>query len=206
MDQHVSMADRQKSVAVASQITAEADSTRARQVAAADLATEPGVGTSSAGATPGRPTLATVAEGLPATRSTRPTDRAGSDAARAAGVAREVATNRDGGLAPSTAPLARRPAPAVASAAAPQRASSQPASAATGPWKLQLGAFGIPGNAEALWSRVKGRPELSGHPRLLASSGKLTRLLATEYASQGEAAAACTKLKAGGFTCLATRN
>lgn len=223
MDQHVSMADRQKSVAVASQITADANSTRATQVAAADLAADPNAGVSAVGAGSTRPALATVAEGAPVFRPTRQiaqdsatvrasrpapaaTDRAGSDAARAAGAARDVASNRDSAPISSSVPPVRRSPPAVTSMVPPQRTPSQSASAAAGPWKLQLGAFGVPGNAEALWSRVKGRPELGGHPRLLAPSGKLTRLLATGFASQGDAAAACAKLKAGGFTCLATRD
>jgi hypothetical protein len=209
MDQHVSMADRQKSVAVASRITAEADSTRARQVAASDLAPMPGARTG-----PVRPNLTTVTDGpppvpsaLPAGASTvRPKltakDRAGHEAARAASVARDVSANRSD--QPAASPDRRGP-PVKAAATTPQRPVQAPP-AATGPWNLQLGAFGVPGNAQALWTRVKGRPELAGRGKQLAPSGKLTRLLATGFASQSDATAACAKLKSGGFTCLATRD
>ncbi|MFC3213958.1 SPOR domain-containing protein [Novosphingobium panipatense] len=62
------------------------------------------------------------------------------------------------------------------------------------------------GNAETLWSRLKGRPELAGHPRALVRVGKLTKLQATGFASRAEASAACARLSAGGFTCLPSRD
>ncbi|MBN8486019.1 MAG: SPOR domain-containing protein, partial [Sphingomonadales bacterium] len=65
----------------------------------------------------------------------------------------------------------------------------------------QLGAFGQPGNADALWSRVKGRPELAGKPRLNVKAGTVTRLQAGGFSTEGEARAACGKLKAAGFDC-----
>ena len=76
---------------------------------------------------------------------------------------------------------------------------------ATGPWRVQLGAFSVAGNADTLWNRVKGRPELSGHDRIVGSSGKLTTLQAGGFASASDAKAACDRLKAGGFQCLVTR-
>jgi len=187
MDQHVSMADRQKSVAVATQIAAASESNLARQVAASDLATEP------ASTPPSRPIVAAAAP--PVARPSYPavagSDRAGADAARADRAARDV------GVPPAPKPEKRPALP---------RETPAPALRASGPWRLQLGAFGVPGNAEALWSRVKGRPELAGHGKLLTPSGKLTKLQAGGFASQAEAGAACAKLKAGGFTCLATRD
>ena len=36
-----------------------------------------------------------------------------------------------------------------------------------GKWRVQLGAFGVAGNAEAMWNRVRSRPEIAGHPRLV---------------------------------------
>jgi hypothetical protein len=204
MDQHVPMADRQKSVAVAAQIAAESDSARARQVASADLAPDAAVS-------------APRDAGIPARAPSRPrvaaSDRAGNDAVRAAIAAEDVTgdrlpvyartTTRGGSSATMAAP-ARRPTPAPATPT--RRAPVQAPTSAAGPWKLQLGAFGVPGNADSLWARVKGRAELAGHARQLAPAGKLTRLLATGFASQGDANAACAKLKSGGFACLATRD
>ncbi|HZF46807.1 MAG TPA: SPOR domain-containing protein, partial [Sphingomonadaceae bacterium] len=77
--------------------------------------------------------------------------------------------------------------------------------AATGPWKLQLGAFGVKGNAEKLWARLSVRPELSGRQRLLVPAGKVTKLLAGGFASRAEADRACAKLMAAGQECLVTQ-
>lgn len=77
---------------------------------------------------------------------------------------------------------------------------------ASGRWRVQLGAFSVRANADALWNTVKRRPELSGHPRINAGSGKVTRLLAGGFGSEAEAAHACSRLSASGFNCLVIRN
>jgi hypothetical protein len=64
----------------------------------------------------------------------------------------------------------------------------------------------VPGNAEALWSRVRNRPELAGHGQLLVSAGRLTKLQAGGFASSAEAQAACRRLSAAGFACIPARN
>ena len=110
---------------------------------------------------------------------------------------------------PAATPLADaqpRPAPAPAPSADETTAPTHaPAHAASGPWKIQLGAFGVPANAEALWARAKGRPEIAGHPRALVPTGKVRRLLATGY-SEGAAHAACAKLTAAGLVCIVTKD
>jgi hypothetical protein len=70
---------------------------------------------------------------------------------------------------------------------------------------LQLGAFSVPGNAERAWSQVAGKAALSGKVKVLQPAGKLTRLFASGWATQGAAEAACASLKAGGQACLVTR-
>ena len=196
MDQHVTMADRQKSIAVAERIAAETQATRNRQVAAADLAP-----------VPGEPRIEArdVAQAAIPARSSPPrrpaiavSDRAGRDADRAASAAQEVRTR------PAPAIVDEPVRPAAPPMASPTKAPARPP--ASGPWRLQLGAFGVAGNAEALWSRVKGRPELAGHSRLLVPAGKLTKLQAGGFATQAEASAACAKLRSSGLTCLATRD
>ena len=82
---------------------------------------------------------------------------------------------------------------------------SAPASASGGNWRIQRGAFGVPGNAEALWAKLKGRPEIAGHAQQLVPTGKVTRLMAAGYSQEG-AAAACHKLTAQGISCLPARD
>ena len=94
---------------------------------------------------------------------------------------------------PHTAP-APRPV-----AAAPVHSTSP---AASGTWRVQLGAFGQKANADALWGKVQHRPEIAGHPRMDVGSG-VARLLAGGY-SEAEANHACAALKAAGLTCLVT--
>lgn len=103
------------------------------------------------------------------------------------------------------APQAATPKPRAQPAAASQRPAAPPPRV-SGPWRVQLGAFGVAGNAETLWSRIKGRPELSGHPRMLVPAGKLTKLQAAGFPSKADADAACARLSAGGFGCIATRD
>ncbi|ATY30757.1 SPOR domain-containing protein [Sphingomonas psychrotolerans] len=77
----------------------------------------------------------------------------------------------------TTRPVPARPAPV---AAAPVR---------DGGWRVQLGAFGDPGNARKLWSQVGGR--FPGRQPYFVKTGGLTRLLVGPYASRTAAAAAC---------------
>ena len=104
------------------------------------------------------------------------------------------------------------PAPASAPAPVPVRAAPvpqpQPASVrpvTSGPWKVQLGAFGVPGNAAKLWNKLSGRPEIAGRDKIEKKAGALTILLAGGYASRAEAAAACSALKRSGQDCLVTK-
>ena len=89
-----------------------------------------------------------------------------------------------------------RPA-TVAATAAPR--------AGNGPWKVQLGAFAVDGNAERLWARLSGRAELVGASRILEPSGRVTKLLAGGYSSQADAQKACSALKRSGQECIVTR-
>ncbi|OJW72247.1 MAG: sporulation protein [Sphingomonadales bacterium 63-6] len=145
-----------------------------------------------------------------AVRQAMAADGTDSPATAGADYARPVAV----ASAPKPAPApAAKPAPKPA--AQPAQVAAQPAPkpaarpaqvvAATGPWKLQLGAFGVKGNAEKLWAQLSTRPELSGRQRILVPSGKVTKLLAGGFASRAEADRACAKLKAAGQECLVTQ-
>jgi cell division septation protein DedD len=98
------------------------------------------------------------------------------------------------------------PRPAVVAAAPALRAAPAPDAGSSGPWRLQLGAFSVPGNADALWARLKDRPELAGHSRQSTSTGRLSKLYAAGFASQSAAQGACSRLTSAGFACLVTRN
>lgn len=196
MDQHIPLEQRQQSVALASQIAASTQANRERDVASADLGTTlPRVHGTQKGvpSTPPAP----ASQPAPATAGADFTLPGKTVAARAPEPAPPVTARP----APAEPPA---PKPAVASAPKPPAVSApKPAS---GPWRVQLGAFGVPGNADALWNRVKGRPELSGHAKVLEPAGRLTKLQAGGFASREDAQAACSRLTAAGFACIPVKN
>jgi cell division septation protein DedD len=207
MDQHIPLEQRQQSVALAQELSQQAEATRARQLASAGLGNSiPGSPTPpppvevnsqpapviTAQSVP--PRIATMRTVPSATQSSSPRE-AGADFTRPKPAA-PVKTAKSPAIAatPRTAPA---PAP---------RAAAVPAPASSGSWRIQLGAFGIAGNAEALWNRVKSRPEVSGHAKALVPGGSVTRLQATGYASEDAAKSACSRLTSAGFDCRVVRN
>ncbi len=249
MDQHIPLDQRQQSVVVASELAANAEATRARQIAATDL----GVRDQSARPvlTPPRVVDANQSMGMPAVREPAVTPEmaasadahvrgspqgSGADYARprvpalsgmldqatsqppaqpVPPVVTAVRTASRPSLPPAPAALAR-PAPARV-AAAPARVAVAPARVAAdlaaaprpvsaGDWRVQLGAFGVAANADRLWAKVRGRPELAGHARRNEPAGRLIKLQATGFASQADAQAACSRLASAGVTCLPVRD
>jgi len=206
MDQHIPLADRQKAVALAAQLATETEATRDRQLAAADMNVAPG-------ARPAPPPPPSVR------KPSLANDAAAAAAKAAAAAAAEEASkgkpspkfagadftlDNPSGKAVMPPPLRT---PKATAKPMPAPAPSSPLRApASGAWRVQLGAFGVPGNAEALWARVKGRPELAGHGKLLVPTGKVTKLQAGGFASQADAAGACARLKASGLSCLVVRD
>ncbi|WP_261295897.1 SPOR domain-containing protein, partial [Sphingomonas hylomeconis] len=85
----------------------------------------------------------------------------------------------------------------AAAAPRPARPEPRPAPAApvaaSGSWRVQLGAFGDPGNARRLWGQVAGR--FAGRQPYYVKSGALTRLLVGPYGSSAEASRACAAVK-----------
>jgi cell division septation protein DedD len=67
---------------------------------------------------------------------------------------------------------------------------------------VQLGAFGVAANADRMWGQLAGHSALAGTKKTLVPAGKITRLLATGFASQGEADRACATLKREGKACV----
>lgn len=102
----------------------------------------------------------------------------------------------------SPAPKASPSAPVATAAAKPAPAPAGPAAQPTvrdGGWRVQLGAFGDAGNARNLWAKVGGR--FAGRQPFYVKAGTVTRLQVGPFASQGEAAKACS----GVNPCIAVR-
>ena len=184
MDEYISLEERQEAQALATTLKTQAETARTRELAAVDLAL--GADKPSISLTNPKPT-----------EMSGPTD-AGADYTIAAAPSRTVATR-----SPAAAPIEM--------VATTTGAVSRPASLNSGavrqdgPWKVQLGAFGVAGNAERLWAKLSGRSAVAGRKRLLIKSGNLTVLSAGGYSDRGEAEAACKSLKRGGQDCLVTR-
>jgi len=102
------------------------------------------------------------------------------------------------GLPPAPAPITIATAPKPPVAAAPTVATQRK----QGNWRVQLGAFGVAANADRLWGQLGNHAALSGTRKSLVPSGNLTRLLATGFASEAEAARACAALKREGKACV----
>ncbi|MFA6219153.1 MAG: SPOR domain-containing protein [Erythrobacter sp.] len=198
MDQHIPLEDRQAAQLLAASLKAESDAARARDLAAVDLALgSEGVTSGVSPAPPPALPSAPSPTARPAQQASVP-QHAGADytlpqRSQPVVVARTDQPVRQAPAIP--APARTMPSPAPTALAAP----------ADGPWKVQLGAFGVPANADRLWSRLAGRSELAGKTRLKLASGSLTRLLAGGYASRAQAEAACASLKRSGHACLVTQ-
>jgi uncharacterized protein len=190
MDSLIPLAQRQQAAALAPDLASQAQATRARQLAAIDL-----------GATaPDQPARPEAVAARPIPRAAQPRAQSG-DAPRTAGAdfARPQIASRPSVATPQPSQVARplaKPAAAAQALAAP----------ATRRYSVQLGAFSVAGNAEALWNRLKDRTELAGTSRQLIDAGRVTRLLATGFDSRSAAEAACAKLASAGIGCLVPRN
>ena len=208
MDENVPLAQRQQAAGLAVELQRQADAVRGRELAAADLGVSDGrsrgEGTAPVPAiAPRAPAkvavspsvaaaLAAVAEAREATGTASPAN-AGASFARRKTSAPQLAAAAP--VAKATPPVAPPPKPAAAASAPP----------AEGPWRIQLGAFSVRGNADKLWSQLSGRSELAGKPRMTVAAGSVTKLQAGGFASRDAAEAACRSLQHGGHECLVTR-
>lgn len=197
MDEYIPLDQRQQGVAMSGEIQAQADATRARQMASVDLGTQVPAGTPAAPARAKAPTVASASDAVSAAGRVAGTD---SPATAGADYTRRTPTPSS---APAPAPVKVQTSTPPQVAAVPPKPAPAATPAATGKWRIQLGAFGQLSNADALWNRLKARPELAGHPRLNVKAGAVTKLQAGGYASQAAAQAACAKLKTAGFECVA---
>lgn len=88
------------------------------------------------------------------------------------------------------APKAATPKPAAPKPAAPP--AIKPVVAASGNWRIQLGAFGQRKSAEGLFAKLSGK--LGGRQAYYVSAGAVVRLQAGPFESRAAASAACAKL------------
>lgn len=200
MDQHIPLAQRQAAASLAARLGEQAETNRRNQLAAADLGSKvvPTAAPTAAPPLPApQPTRVASADVLPPPPAPLP---APLPAPRPPFGLGQTAPTTYGEAPGGDADMPEAAAPAARPVARP--ASRPPAVAASGPWRVQLGAFGVASNADALWARVKGRPEIAGHARANVKVGAVTKLQATGFASRDAANRACSALAAAGITCL----
>ncbi len=96
-------------------------------------------------------------------------------------------------------------APTLKPVAEKVKDSSKPEAkiAASGPWRVQLGAFSEEGRAKALWNSLRVKVAgLSAYQHYLVKGGAMTRLQAGPFASSAEASKLCGAIKAAGADCM----
>lgn len=98
------------------------------------------------------------------------------------------------------APPAVKPAPRTATV--PPAAPPPAAAAASGSWRIQLGAFSKRSSAEALYARLSRAAPVAGHKAFYIPAGAVTRLQVGGFGSRSAAAAACSALSSKGLACF----
>jgi TPR repeat protein len=73
-------------------------------------------------------------------------------------------------------------------------------------WAVQLGAFAMKQNADALRNRVAARAELAGTARPGRTVGSVTWLTAAGFRTREQAVSACDALGAAKISCIVVRN
>ena len=99
---------------------------------------------------------------------------------------------------PATPSPAAKPVKPTAERGAVKPVPAKPAIAASGNWRIQLGAFGQRSSAETLFARLSGK--LPGRQAYYVPVGKVVRLQVGPYESRAAASAACARL---GQACFA---
>lgn len=102
---------------------------------------------------------------------------------------------------------AAKPKAAPKAAASPKKQAqadgATPAtSAASGRWRIQLGAFSKRSSAEGLYRRLAGSAPVSGRQAFYVPAGAVTRLQIGPFPTRAAASAACATLSAKGQACF----
>lgn len=152
-----------------------------------------------------------AAQGLPAAKDTlAQLDQILPLAERKKGVALAIAKAKTA-PAPSTK-TEPKPAKSVAKVQTPvakmtpavaKPQPAKPAVAASGAWRIQLGAFSQRSSAEALFRKLSGNGALAGRQAYYIPVGAITRLQVGPFESRASASAACNALK--GQACFAVK-
>ena len=194
MDQYVPLADRQQAQLLAADIRRQGDAERTAQLAAADLTRGQGRSIESNTRVPQPVATLPVPPSSATGRAVEPSSPATAGA--------DFARPKEPVLVAGTITPGPAPKPSSAQPNTPNRSAAAPSS--YGKWRVQLGAFGVAGNAQKLWGRLSGRAEFAGKRAFYVPAGRLTKLQAGGFASRSDAQAACSKLKPTGQACIVT--
>lgn len=191
MDKFIPLEQRQQGTVLAGKIEQDAGKVRAQQTAGFPINT------------------------APAAPATRPVQVPSSTpAVRPVTTASNSVPGFPGGMPPSpgTAAPAQSPAPMPTPSYIPSAPKAPPVpsattatatTAASGKYRIQLGAFGKEANARNLWTRLETRVGgLSSLQPYLKATGSVTRLQAGPFTTKGQAAAMCGKVKNAGQDCI----
>ncbi len=95
---------------------------------------------------------------------------------------------------------------APAATAAPVTTAAPVRAAASGDWRVQLGAFSDENKAKNLWTKLEGSvAALKGIQPYLVRAGGITRLQAGPFATRAQAESTCSSVKATGNDCISKR-
>ena len=103
-----------------------------------------------------------------------------------------VSAKKPAASAPSAKVAAKKPLPSKPPTAKPAPAAPVPAIAASGKWRIQLGAFGQRKSAEALFGKLSGK--LGGRQAYYVPAGAVVRLQVGPFESRAAATSACARL------------
>ncbi len=177
MDKYIPLDQRRRAIELASQM--EENEKRVRTAQVGGLRATPSSGAIQTAQLPASKAVTTVPAPVPAAKPAAP---------------------------PAVKPV---PAPAPVKAAAPAAkpvpapAAAPVRTAATGNWRVQLGAFGDQNKAKALWNNLEKRVSaLNNLQPYLVAAGSITRLQAGPFATKAQASKVCGSVKASGNDCI----
>ncbi|SCW82789.1 Sel1 repeat-containing protein [Sphingobium faniae] len=85
--------------------------------------------------------------------------------------------------------------------------AASPSRSASGPWRVQLGAFSTDARARVMWTQLTGKiRSLSSYQPYYAKAGDITRLLAGPLDSPADATRLCAQIKSAGADCIPRKN
>ncbi|HEU5481810.1 MAG TPA: SPOR domain-containing protein [Sphingomicrobium sp.] len=147
------------------------------------------------GLEPARNTLAELDKILPVEQRQKGVEIA-LDRAKGKSAPKAKPPKRTAQAPPKKQTQAEKPKPAQA--AAPKAVEP----AASGRWRIQLGAFSKRSSAEALFRKLSGSAPVAGHAAHYVPVGSITRLQVGGFATRAAAASACSALTSRGQACF----